>query len=87
MLVNKPDEPETTIQSTFVCQCVDNTAVNAVAMGNDSTHETVKSVIVKVQFLQECAQNRTVMLVYNAHQDMQKPCGYYGKTVNWTTVN
>ena len=43
-------EHKTTIQST--CVWVDNTAAIAVAMGNGFTHETVKHVTVKVQFLQ-----------------------------------
>ena len=43
---------------------VDNTAAIAVAMGNDFTHETVKHVTVKVLFLQECVQNKIVLLVY-----------------------
>ena len=40
---------ETMINST--CGWVDNTAVIAVATGNDFTHETVKHVTVKVRFL------------------------------------
>ena len=33
-------------------------------MRNDFTHETVKHVTVKVQFLQECVWNKIVLLVY-----------------------
>ncbi len=46
------------------CVWVDNTAAIAVATGNDSTHKTVKHVTVKVRFLQECVQNRIIMIVY-----------------------
>jgi hypothetical protein len=55
-------EQETMINST--CLKVDNTAAIAVATGNDSTHETVKHVTVKVRFLQECVQHKIIMIVY-----------------------
>ena len=55
----------------FICHCCveakmkhDNTAAIAVVMGNDFTYETVRHVAVKVQFLQECVQNKIVLLVY-----------------------
>jgi hypothetical protein len=55
-------EQETIINST--CVWVDNTAAIAVATGKDFTHETVKHVTVKVQFLQECVQRGIIMIAY-----------------------
>jgi hypothetical protein len=39
-----------------------NTATLAVANGNDFTHETVKHVTVKVQFIQECVRRKIILL-------------------------
>ena len=55
-------EQETMINST--CVWVDNTATIAVATGKDFTHETVKHVTVKVQFLQECVQRKIILIEY-----------------------
>jgi hypothetical protein len=43
---------------------IENTAANAVATGNDFTHETVKHLTVKVRFLQEYVQLIIILLVY-----------------------
>jgi hypothetical protein len=48
------------INSTSVW--VDNTAAIAVASGNDSTHETVKHMTVKVRFLQERVQRQIIVI-------------------------
>ena len=50
----------TYIDSTVVW--VDNTATLAVANANDFTHETVKHVTVKVQFIQECVRRKIILL-------------------------
>ncbi len=50
------------INSTSVW--VDNTAAIAVASGNDSTHETVKHMTVKVRFLQERVQRQIIVIQY-----------------------
>ncbi len=57
-------EQETMINST--CVWVDNTAAIAImiATGKDFTHEIVKHVTAKVQFLQECVQRRIIMMAY-----------------------
>jgi hypothetical protein len=60
-----------------------NTAAIAVATGNDFTHETVKHVIVKVRFLQECVQEHHQNCV---HQEVQEYCGYHDQTICWTTI-
>ena len=39
-----------------------NTAMLAVAIGNDFTYETVKHVTVKVRYLQECVQCKIILL-------------------------
>ena len=50
---------------------VDNTATLAAANGNDFTHETVKHVIVKVRFLQECVQRKIILLApIRTHQNI-----------------
>jgi hypothetical protein len=46
------------------CLWVDNTTAIAPAFGNDSTHETVKRVTVKIRFLGECVQRKIIMIVY-----------------------
>ena len=55
-------QQETTINSTYVW--VDNRAAIAFATGNDFTHKTVKHVTVKVRFLQECVQQKIIMITY-----------------------
>ncbi len=62
-------EPETIINST--CVWVDNTAAIAVATRKDFTHETVKHVTVKVQFLQKCVQRGIIMIAY--HLSISRP--------------
>ena len=57
-------EQETLINST--CVWVDKTAAFAVANGKDFTHETVKHVTVKVQFLQERVQRKIVLILRRA---------------------
>ena len=57
-------DQETQIERTIVW--VDNTSALAVATGSDFTHETVKHVIVKVRFIQECVQHKLVRFSYVA---------------------
>jgi hypothetical protein len=57
-----PQEGETVINST--CVWTDNTATLSVAKGDNFTHETVKHVTVKVQFLQECIQRNIITIAH-----------------------
>ena len=53
-----PQEGKTVIIST--CVWTDNTATLSVVKGDIFTHETVKHITVKVQFLQECIQHNII---------------------------
>ena len=57
-----PQEGKTIINST--CVWTDNMAALSVAEGDNFTHETVKHVTVKGQFLQECIQCNIITLVH-----------------------
>ena len=60
--ITHPQEGETVINST--CVWTDNTATLSVVKGDNFTHETVKHVTVKVQFLQECIQHNIITQVH-----------------------